>query len=285
MFRNKEIHFILFFLTVLTTFFVGYLFSGNLVSAGMYSGALMSILFCHEMGHYLMARKYGVPATLPFFIPVPFFPFGTLGAVIKMKGNIPDRRALLDIGAAGPLAGLAVSIPVIFIGVRLSTIIETQQINDGMISLGDSLLFSGLSRLAIGELPEGKELMLHPLAYAGWVGILVTAMNLLPVGQLDGGHIIYSLFRKRSRFISFMIYALMVYVFLFHSAMWMLWLILLAIFHRHPPTLYDEQPLGSGRKWLGSFTLLAFAVTFTPAPFTEVEGFIKLLPQLLGGGG
>ena len=284
MFRNKGIHFVLFFLTVLTTFFVGYLFSGNFVSAGLYAGALMSILFCHEMGHYLMARKYGVPATLPFFIPVPFFPFGTLGAVIRMKGNIPDRRALLDIGAAGPLAGLAVSIPVIFIGVRLSTIIDTQQINDGMISLGDSLLFKWLSKLAIGELPEGKELILHPLAYAGWVGILVTAMNLLPVGQLDGGHIIYSLFKKRSRFISFMVYAMMVYVFLFQSAMWMLWLILLAIFNRHPPTLYDAQPLDSGRKWLGSFTLLAFVVTFTPAPFTEVEGFIKLLPKLLRGG-
>jgi membrane-associated protease RseP (regulator of RpoE activity) len=285
MFRNKTIHVILFFLTVLTTFFVGYLFSGNLISAALYSGALMSILFCHEMGHFLMARKYGVPATLPFFIPVPFFPFGTLGAVIKMQGNIPDRRALLDIGAAGPLAGLAVSIPVIFIGIKLSTIIETGQISEEMISLGDSLLFSWLSRLAIGKLPEGQELILHPLAYAGWVGFLVTAMNLLPVGQLDGGHIIYSLFHKRSRFISFMIYGMMVYVFLFHSAMWMLWLILLGIFHRHPPTLHDALPLDSRRKWLGSLTLLAFVLTFTPAPFAEVEGFIKLLPQLLGGSG
>ncbi len=277
--RTQIKHLVLFALTIGTTFLIG---SGEGVKAGlMYAGALMTILLCHEMGHYLTARKYGVPATLPFFIPVPLPPFGTMGAVIKMKGNIPNRRALLDIGAAGPLAGLIVSIPVIFIGVRLSRVVDLQGMGDDVISLGDSLLFSGITRLSIGPLAEGKDLMLHPLAYAGWVGILVTAMNLLPVGQLDGGHIIYALFPKRSRYVSAALYGMMVYVFLFHSAMWLLWLILLAVFHRHPPTLSDSIPLDTGRKVVGVFTLLAFVATFSPAPFAEVQGLVSYLPKLM----
>jgi len=278
--RKLNKHIILFILTIGTTFLIG--LGEGIAAAAMYSGALMSILLCHEMGHYLTARKYGVPATLPFFIPVPLPPFGTLGAIIKMKGNIPNRRALLDIGAAGPLAGLAVSVPVIFIGVKLSRIVELQQLGDAAISLGDSLLFSWITKLSIGNLPEGKDLVLHPLAYAGWVGLLVTAMNLLPVGQLDGGHIIYALFHKRSKYVSLVVYGMMVYVLLFHSAMWFVWLILLAIFRRHPPTLNDSLSLGNKRKNLGIFTLLMFVITFTPAPFIEVEGLIPLLIQLTG---
>lgn len=278
--RTTYKHLFLFILTIGTTFLIGL---GEGVAAGaMYSGALMSILLCHEMGHYLMARKYGVPATLPFFIPMPLPPFGTMGAVIKMKGNIPNRRALLDIGAAGPLAGLIVSIPVIYIGARLSTVVDTSQMGDGTISLGDSLLFSWITRLSIGSLAEGKDLILHPLAYAGWVGLLVTAMNLLPVGQLDGGHIIYALFHKKSKYISMVIYGMMIYVLLFHSAMWLVWLILLAIFRRHPPTLNDSYRLDDKRINIGILSLVVFIVSFTPSPFTEVEGFLPLILKQFG---
>ncbi|MBN1782963.1 site-2 protease family protein [bacterium] len=275
-------HLILFILTIGTTFLIG---SGEGIRAAcMYSGALMSILLFHEMGHFLMARKYRVPATLPFFIPMPLPPFGTMGAVIKMKGNIPHRRALLDIGAAGPLAGLAVSIPVIYFGARLSTVVELQQLGDNVISLGDSFLFSWITKYAVGDLPEGKDLVLHPLAYAGWVGLLVTAMNLIPVGQLDGGHIVYALFQRKSRYVSLVIYGMMVYVLLFHSAMWLVWVILLAVFRKHPPTLYESLPLDNRRKIIGVLTLAVFVVTFTPAPFKEVEGLIPYIMKLLGAG-
>ncbi|MBN2102802.1 site-2 protease family protein [bacterium] len=272
-------HILLFILTIGTTFLIG--LGEGVAAAAMYSGALMSILLCHEMGHYLTARKYGVPATLPFFIPVPLPPFGTLGAIIKMKGNIPNRRALLDIGAAGPLAGLIVSIPVIFIGVKLSRTVELQESTIGL--LGDSLLFSWITQLSIENIKQGQVLVLHPLAYAGWVGLLVTAMNLMPVGQLDGGHIVYALFHKRSRYFSLVVYSVMVYVLLFHSAMWFLWLILLAIFHRHPPTLNDSMPLDPKRTYIGVFTLLVFIITFTPAPFVEVEGLVPLLLKIKWG--
>jgi len=281
--RETIKHIILFVLTIGTTFLIG--LGEGIAAAAMYSGGLMSILLFHEMGHYLSARRYGVPATLPFFIPVPLPPFGTLGAVIKMKGNIPNRRALLDIGAAGPLAGLAVSIPVIFIGVKLSRVVEVQQISDGMIGLGDSLLFSWITRLSIGTLPEGTELVLHPLAYAGWVGLLVTAMNLLPVGQLDGGHIIYALFHNKSRYISMAVYGMMVYILIFHSAMWFVWLILLAIFRKHPPTLNDPLPLDTKRIGIGVLALVVFIITFTPAPFLEVGGLLSMISQIKGASG
>ena len=166
-------------------------------------------------GHFFMARKYGVPVTLPYFIPMPISPFGTMGAVIRMGGRIPNRRVLFDIGVAGPLAGLTFIIPVILIGLRLSRIVEIDTLGENVITLGDSLFFKILAYLSIGPLEPNQDIILHPLACAGWVGLFVTALNLLPIGQLDGGHILYALFHKKSKWLSFLFYGVFLYILLF----------------------------------------------------------------------
>ncbi|RMF66910.1 MAG: site-2 protease family protein [Calditrichaeota bacterium] len=261
---------ILFVATYLTTFITGWLFNGSWVEGLWYSTAIISILLAHEMGHYLMCRKYGIQATLPFFIPSPFIglnPFGTFGAVIRMESTIPSRKALFDVAVAGPLAGLALTIPAIYFGVQLSQIVDATARSEGTMYLGESFLFTQLSNLAIGKLPETKDVMLHPLAYAGWAGLFVTALNLLPIGQLDGGHVVYALFGRRHSWIAMV--ALVgfggITVFLYRG--WILLLLLLIWFgHKHPPTM-DERPLDAGRIAIGLFTLAIFFLSFTPEPF------------------
>jgi len=233
-----------------------------------YSLAVITILTAHEMGHYLMCRRYGIPATLPFFIPFPLLnPFGTMGAMIQMRGRIPNKRALFDVGAAGPLAGFIVTIPVIYWGTRISDIVPNAQTNEGTILLGESLLFKGLSFLAVGALPENYDVMLHPLAYAGWVGLFVTALNLLPIGQLDGGHIFYSLFGKKGfRFMPLLIVGLGLMTLIFYG--WALLFILLMLLGRHhPPPIDDVTPVDRKRKILAFILLLIFVTSFTPKPF------------------
>jgi len=273
--RKIGIHVLLFVLTVGTTYFVG--LSDGWTGAAWYSGGIIIILLTHEMGHFLMARKHGIPATLPYFIPVPLPPFGTMGAVIKMEGRIPDRRALFDMGVAGPLAGLAMIIPAILIGTRMSRVVEVTSLGEGTISLGDSLLFAFLARISVGPLPPGQELLLHPLAFAGWVGLLVTALNLLPVGQLDGGHITYALFWKRSRWISRFFYILFLSVCLFFYFGWFLLIVVLALIRKHPPTMNDSLPLDRTRQIIGIFALIVFVLAFTPVPFGFGEGLIPML--------
>ncbi len=269
------VHVLLFLLTCVSTFFVA---SGEgWIRALMYSGGLMLILLFHEMGHYLTAKKNGVEATLPYFIPLPLPPFGTMGAVIKMGGRIPNRRALFDVGAAGPLAGLVVLVPVIILGLKLSKIVDTASLGKDTVSLGDSLLFSLLSQLTRGHLPPGKDLLLHPLAFAGWAGLFVTALNLLPVGQLDGGHIVYALFRGKSRWVYAAFYGLFVVICLFFYFAWFLMAVILFLIRKHPPTLDDDLPLDVKRKALGLFVLLVFALSFTPVPFGFGEGLIPML--------
>ncbi len=167
------------------------------VHGGKFVGALLTILVAHELGHYIAARIHKVDASLPYFIPLPIVsPFGTMGAVIRMRGTIPTRRALLDIGAAGPLAGLAFAIPMYLWGAAHSSF-RPIGIDRG-IELGDSVLLHLLDRLAgAGEAPPGMELTLSPIAFAAWTGMFVTMINLLPVGQLDGGHVAYALFGPR----------------------------------------------------------------------------------------
>jgi len=167
----------------------------NLLSGVPFSAALLAILLAHEMGHYLTSRYYGVPASLPYFIPVPTI-IGTMGAVIRMSAIIRDRRVLFDIGIAGPLAGLAVALPATWIGLRYSEVIEIGSTSGG-IELGDSLLFMGLIRWVFGSLGETQTVLLHPVAFAGWLGFFVTSLNLLPMGQLDGGHVTYGIFGPR----------------------------------------------------------------------------------------
>jgi membrane-associated protease RseP (regulator of RpoE activity) len=165
----------------------------HLADGAVFAGSLLAILVAHEMGHYVAARVHKVDTSLPYFIPMPFSPFGTMGAVIRMRGTIPTRRALLDIGAAGPLAGLALAIPLYAWGAAHSTFIPRAD-TDGMMNLGESLLTKVLDHLAGASPPPGMETSLSPMAFAAWAGMFVTMINLIPVGQLDGGHVAYALF-------------------------------------------------------------------------------------------
>lgn len=168
-----------------------------LVHASQFTAALLAILLAHEFGHYIAARIHKVDASLPYFLPLPFLsPFGTMGAVIRMRSVIPTRRALLDIGAAGPLAGLALAIPLYAWGVAHSQVITVDG-SGGSMELGSSLLTLGMDKLFAPAVPQGSDILLSPVAFAAWAGMFVTMINLLPVSQLDGGHVAYSLFGPR----------------------------------------------------------------------------------------
>jgi membrane-associated protease RseP (regulator of RpoE activity) len=263
---RPRLNVILLLLTCVSTFYAGYLPAERFSDGLWYCGGIIAILFFHEMGHYLMCVRHGVRATLPFFIPFPLSPFGTLGAVIRMDSRMPNRRVLFDIGVAGPLAGLAVTIPAIYFGLKMSQIGIPPEA--GTISLGESLLFKWISLLAIGPVPEGHDTLLHPLAFAGWAGLFVTALNLLPIGQLDGGHILYALMGERSDSIyrvAIGLFALLCIV-LYNG--WFLLVILLLWFgYRHPPTVEHFTPLDSKRRLIAYFTLMIFLLSFTPIPF------------------
>lgn len=249
---------ILFLLTIASTFFVG---------GFSYSISIITILLAHEMGHYFMTRRYGIPATLPYFIPFPLSPFGTFGAIIKMKGIIINKKALFDIGVAGPLSGFIVAIPFVILGIKLS---KVQLVTGKMayLQLGDPLIFKILQKYLIGDIPQGYDLVLHPFAYAGWVGLFVTALNLLPVGQLDGGHVIYAVFGERSKWVFGASIALLAGLALFYNPGWLALVILLLIFGmRHPEPFDMETELDGKRKVIAFIILLIFIFSFTPSPF------------------
>ncbi len=190
----------LLFLATVASVFVTWMMHEAPTRAGVlhavaYTASLLAILLAHEFGHYIAARIHRVDASLPYFIPLPLVsPFGTMGAVIRMRTVIPTRRALLDIGAAGPLAGLALAIPLYAWGVAHSQLVALDGSTDDMMQLGNSLLLRLLDRGFAPFVPEGMDVLLSPVAFAGWVGMFVTMINLLPVGQLDGGHVAYALF-------------------------------------------------------------------------------------------
>lgn len=253
-------HIVLFVLTVLSTYLVG---------GASYSIAIMTILLAHELGHYFMSRSYGIPSTLPFFIPFPFSPFGTFGAIIKMKGIVINKKALFDIGAAGPLSGFIVAVPCAFIGMKLSTV-GVASANTEYLRLGDPLLFKLFEWLIVRPLP-GQEVLLHPIGYAGWVGLFVTALNLLPVGQLDGGHIIYAVFGEKSRWAYGLSIAALVALTIFYNPGWLALIILLLIFGmRHPRPFDEETPIDPKRKAVALLMLLVFLLSFTPTPFPDL---------------
>jgi len=240
-----------------------------------YSVAVILILLGHELGHYFMSRRYGIRSTLPFFLPFPLPPFGTLGAIIRMGSVISSRKALFDVGATGPFVSLCLSIPAIAAGLKLSEVIPLSQIRGETIRLADPLLFSFIQSLVIGHVPQNHDILLHPIGYAGWVGLFVTALNLLPIGQLDGGHIVYALFGRRSRTIFFITVAVMGFITLFYNPGWVLLLVLIVLFgFKHPPPLDDETPLDLKRRVMGGVMFLAFFLSFTPTPFPQfVEEF------------
>ena len=232
---------------------------------------LMTILICHEMGHFLQARRYGVYASFPFFIPMPFSPLGTLGAVIAMEPRIGDRKALFDIGITGPLAGLVPTLIFCVVGLHWSQYGEPEP---GQMIYGDPLLFQWLTEAVLGPRPVGHDVMVHPMAFAAWAGFLVTSLNLIPIGQLDGGHILYSLLRKRAYPVATLLLTLAAIAVLVNFALygpWLLMLLLLiAMGPKHPPTQNDYARLGPVRIVLGWLALAFILIGFTPQPIISM---------------
>lgn len=229
---------------------------------------LLAILGVHEAGHYLAARFHGVDVTPPFFIP--FLPLppnpGTMGAVIKIRGPFPHRNALMDVGAAGPLAGALVAIPVLIHGLGLSHLQRLSGMGAGHFRLGEPLILKGAILLVFGSIPEGTDVVLHPVAYAGWIGLLVTMLNLIPSGQLDGGHIAYALFGGRYAEVARLIPYGLLFMGLI-SMNWFVWaLLLFVIGTRHPEPIRDDIPLTTGRKVTGALSALLLVLCFTPDP-------------------
>lgn len=267
------LHIVLFILTFFSTMAVGALNEGiNIIKEPFkiykglpFSMTLLCILLAHEFSHYLASKKHRVEATLPYFIPAPTI-FGTLGAVIKMKSPITTKNALMDIGASGPIAGFIVSVVATIIGLSFSEVMPLEKV-EGAIALGGSLLFTGLTELIIGTIPDNYDVFLHPVAFAGWIGFFVTALNLIPVGQLDGGHIAYALFGEKHKNLSKILIGTMIVFGIFIWEGWIIWAVMLIILgFRHPPIIYSEIPLDRKRKKIGWTSLVIFILTFTPIP-------------------
>jgi membrane-associated protease RseP (regulator of RpoE activity) len=264
--------------TFLTTLVSGALMSGinplrhpEQVWIGLqFSLPLLAILGVHEMGHYLAGRRHRVDVTLPYFIP--FLPIppnpGTMGAIIKIRSPFPTRNALMDIGAAGPLAGAAVALPVLFVGLMLSHVRTVAGIDANHFRLGEPLILKAANWLVFGALPKEADVVLHPVAYAGWIGLLVTMLNLIPSGQLDGGHIAYALFGRRYEEAARLIPYALLFMGLVNPS-WFLWAaILFIIGTSHPDPVFDDVPLSRGRKAVGAASFLLFLLTFTPNPIS-----------------
>jgi membrane-associated protease RseP (regulator of RpoE activity) len=235
----------------------------------VYMAAVMGILLAHEMGHYLQARRYHVPASLPYFIPMPFSPLGTMGAVIGMRGSQADRKQLFDIGLSGPWAGLAVALPLAWAGIRSATALPFKPEMEG--TFGDPLIFQFLIAWLRPDDPPGTVLIVHanPLVMASWVGMLVTGLNMLPIGQLDGGHVTYALFGRRAHWVALAAVAVAIaFIVVAGRYEWTLMLALIMLLGtRHPPTADDRIELGRFRKLVGWFSLAIPVFCLTPFPF------------------
>ena len=265
---------VLFILTMLSTLFVGAMQTGADILKDpwkIYYGlpfalTLMIILLTHELSHYFASKKHGVNATLPYFIPAPTI-IGTFGAFIKMKSPIVTRKALIDIGASGPIAGFIVSVIAVMIGLHLSKIVPVSE-TKGALTLGDSILFSFLAQTVLGVTPADSDILLNPVAFAGWIGLFVTSMNLIPVGQLDGGHIAFALLGEKQTRLSFILVLVMSLLGVLLWEGWIIWAVLLLVLGlRHPPVISWEVPLDKRRKVIGWLAFVIFILTFIPVPF------------------
>lgn len=234
-----------------------------LVDGLAFSLTLMTILLAHELGHYFACRYYGIDASLPYFLPAPT-PIGTLGAFIRIRSPIYTRRALFDVGIAGPLAGFALLLPALAIGVANSKVIP------GIAERGDLIfgvpsLLRALEWIIFPGVPPAN-IFLHPVARAAWVGILATALNLIPIGQLDGGHILYAFAGRQHKLLSRLFVIALVPLGIFFSHTWLVWAVLLFLFALRHPTIFDETPLDRNRVLLGAAALAIFLLTFTLTP-------------------
>jgi membrane-associated protease RseP (regulator of RpoE activity) len=255
------LHVLLFALTVGSTW---------LVRGWPYSVTILAILGCHELGHYFACRYYDVDASLPFFLPMPILPTGTLGAFIRIREPIRTKRVLFDIGIAGPIAGFLVAVPALFLGVAWSTMTPIA----GEEWLGESLLVKLATRLLWGPMPDGYTLLLHDVGFAAWFGLNATALNLFPIGQLDGGHISYAVLGRRSTYVTVAMIGVAV-VLSFVSATWIGFTVLMVVMlfafgYRHPRTVDEEVPLDRTRLILAIFAVVMFALCFTPVPFERL---------------
>jgi len=287
--ENRKINLLLFVLTIITTTMTGAIniwndpFASweNLFSGIPYAFGIIAILGSHEMGHYYYSLKNKVYATLPYFLPIwwPGFGFGTLGAFIKMKSPIPNKQALFDIGIAGPIAGFVVSLFFLIFGFLLLPdergiveYVETMHpwtaTGEGSFSLGSSILFDFIkSQMGANHLPMW-EIYHFPYIFAGWIGLFVTALNLMPIGQLDGGHISYAMFGKKAKYIAIIAFIALALLNLY-SSNWLVWTILIffVIRLKHPPTMNDSIELNDNRKFLGYVSYIIFITCFSPTPF------------------
>ena len=308
---NPLVNLILFILTIFSVLFTGFIYgSADPLPKGIFPAVLaffergwpfavsiLAILGAHEFGHYLAGRRHGIHVTLPYFIPMPFSPFGTMGAFISMKGVPKNRKHLLDVGIAGPLAGFIVAVPVLLLGLSLSevTVLQTDLAQNLSLQLeGNSLIYLFSKFVVFGQLlPQpvdyaglspvfywlkyiftgqplplgGVDVLLHPVAWAGWAGLLVTGLNLIPAGQLDGGHVFYVLFGKKwsKRFYPLIIVSLIILGIFWRG--WWLWAGLLFVFGQmHAEVLDQITPLDKKRKYLAWLVLGLFFLTFTPVP-------------------
>jgi len=239
-----------------------------------YSGTVLAILGCHELGHYFACRYYDVDASLPYFLPFPVSLIGTLGAFIKIREPIPTKRMLFDIGIAGPIAGFVVTVPALIIGVAMSNVLRVPPDFVGW-ELGEPLMFQLATKLFWGTIPDGYSLNLHPMAFAAWFGMLATALNLFPIGQLDGGHISYAVLGRRSDYVTVLTFVVAVVLAYFYTS-WVVWTILLGLmlymFGRRHPRVFDENvPLDRTRLILALAAVVMFGLCFTPAPLEPLD--------------
>ncbi|MFQ5480518.1 MAG: site-2 protease family protein [Thermodesulfobacteriota bacterium] len=270
---------LLLLLTLCTTIIAGALYQGadllhhprELLLGLPFSISLLLILGTHELGHFIASKRLGVITTWPLFIPGPPIPpmIGTFGAVIRIKSPISTKNALVDIGAAGPLAGFVVALIVTAIGLRASTVIVAPHMMGAMgFGFGSPLIFHVLTYLTFGPLPADFNVFLSPVAFAGWIGFFVTAMNLLPLGQLDGGHVIYALLGRNHMPVSFMLVAVMALLGYFAWPGWFIWAALITIIGlRHPPLTDYNLPMDRRRKLTTAAAMAVFILTFMPTPF------------------
>ncbi len=285
-------HIVLLLLTVVTTTMVGAthyagfyqnysqaplpLSSWGFYLSGLwYSVSILAILGAHEFGHYYACRYYRVDASIPYFLPAPLPLTGTLGAFIRIRQMIPGKRELFDIGIAGPIAGFLVAVPVLFLGMSLSRVTQLPPDTSGFVELGEPLLFKAVAWLFWGTPPEGYSINMHPMAFAAWFGLLATALNLFPIGQLDGGHISYAVLGRKSTIVTLTTVVCLVAL-TFLSTSWFIWTLLTVIMlltfgPRHPRTLDEDIPLDRTRLWLAVFAVVMFVLCFTPTPIEPLD--------------
>ena len=272
--QNPQLAIMLFAATVLSVVFTGALIGGetpNILNGLMFGGSLLSILVAHEMGHYLVARRHGAQVSPPYFIPLPYpIGLGTMGAVIVQREPFEDRRTLLEVAAAGPIAGFIVAVPLFILGILLTGPAKPAPVPlpTGATFFGDSLLTSliGILKYGVGWTSSEVSITLHPIGFAAWIGLLITGINLMPAGQLDGGHVVYALLGERAKYVSWTVIAALV-ILSFNSPTWLLWVGLLFLFGRnHPAPLNEAIKLRPHHFALMFAAAIVFVLTFVPRP-------------------